>query len=141
MIRVRRSLFALLLMAAAHGAAASDTPEKGYEGFHRAVLASFDPRGWFSHLTAELQAKYDKDTQASLAFVNKIQFMKDEMPRAYRVTGKAPGPGGKGVRLGLAGEGKDFFGKPAALTGSADLVSEAGKWKLASLTWAKRTAP
>ena len=112
-------------------------PEGAYQRFHQAVLASFDPPGWFTHLPAARRQQFDKDVQASLKWVNAVQFMKDEMPRTYRITGKSGS--GNTARLTATGEGRDMFGRPAGeQAGVIDLVNEGGSWKIDQVTWGKR---
>jgi hypothetical protein len=133
-------LIGLLVLAPGY-AAAADEPEIVYQKFHQAVLGPYDPPGLFPFLSAALREQFDKDTVAALKFVNKIQFMKDEMPRAYKLTGKTPRADGKSLRLTVAGEGRDLFKKPTQMTGTVDLINERSEWKIVELTWGKRTAP
>lgn len=130
-------VFALLVFFSA-SAFAADEPEVVYQKFHRAILGPFHPPGLFPFLAAALREEFERDTMKSLRFVNKIQFMKDEIPRSYTVTGKSQG---NPLRLAVAGEGKDAFGQPAQMSGSVELVSERGEWKIQLLSWGKRTAP
>src|SRR6185436_3764773 len=104
------------------------------------IVGSFDPPQWFSYLTAAKRALFDRDTQASLRWVNAVQFMKDEMPRSYQITDRQPGAGGT-LRMNVTGMGKDFFGKPQQQSGVIDLVQEGGTWKISGVTWGKRTLP
>jgi len=127
--------------AASAGLAASQgDPEGAYRSFHQSIVGSFNPPQWFSYLPATKRTLFDRDTQASLRWVNAVQFMKDEMPRSYQITDRQPGAGGT-LRLTATGMGKDFFGKPQQQSGVIDLVQEGGAWKISGLTWGKRTLP
>lgn len=143
---MRRKRFACivlvsLLVFAPGYAAAADEPEVVYQKFHQAILGPFHPPGLFPFLSAALREQFDKDNMAALKFVNKIQFMKDEIPRSYKLTGKTPRADGKSLRLMVAGEGRDLFKKPVQMNGTIDLINERGEWKIVELTWGKRTAP
>ena len=131
------ALFAFLFLAGP--AAAQGDPESAYRAFHQSVLGPFNPQLWISQLPAAKRAAFDKDTQASLKWVNAVQFMKDEMPRSYRITGKTGS--GRSMRLTATGQGKGFMGKPEEQSGVIDLVEESGAWKIDGLTWGKRKLP
>lgn len=139
-VKALRLLLGLLVFFSAI-ATAADEPEIVYQKFHRAILGPFHPPGLFPFLSASLREEFDRDTQKSLRFVNKIQFMKDEIPRSYTVKGKTQPAGGSSMRLAVAGEGKDAFGQAIQTNGTVDMVSERGEWKIQLLSWGKRTAP
>jgi hypothetical protein len=49
---------------------------------------------------------------------------REEWPRSYQITGKQPCAGGA-TCLTAAGTGKDLFGRPQEMAGSAEMVQEA----------------
>lgn len=63
------------------------------------------------------------------------------MPRSYTVTAKAPGSGGKTMRLSATGMGKDFFDRPQQQNGVIELVQEGSGWKISEVSWGKRKLP
>ncbi len=126
--------------ASAKPAASQGDPEGAYRAFHQSILGPFHPPGWISQLPAAKRQHFDRDVQASLKWVNAVQFMKDEMPRTYQITSRQPSSGGT-LRLTATGMGKDFYGKPQEQSGIIDLVQEGGAWKISGVTWGKRTLP
>jgi hypothetical protein len=131
----------LSVLVCAAPALAQGDPESAYRVFHQNVLGSFNPPLWIAQLPEAKRQQFERDTQASLRWVNAVQFMKDEMPRTYHVTSKEPGAGGRLMRLKTTGVGRDFFGKPQELVGVIDLVEERGTWKITEVTWGKRKLP
>jgi RecA-family ATPase len=136
---MRKILLLLASLLLALPAAGQGDPESAYRAFHQSVVGPFNPQQWLSYLPTAKREKFSKDPQAELRWVNAVQFMKDEMPRSYRVTGKSGT--GKSMRLTATGQGKDFFGKPEEQSGVIDLVEEGGTWKVSDVTWAKRKLP
>jgi len=119
---------------AGRGAAQGD-PEGAYQRFHQSVLASFDPPLWLTFYTSARRQQIDRDNQAGARWVASIS--REEWPRSYQITGKQPCAGGA-TCLTAAGTGKDLFGRPQEMAGSAEMVQEGGAWKVRDVVWRKR---
>jgi hypothetical protein len=109
-------------------------PEGAYRAFHQAVVQSFNPPQWLTFYTAARRQQIDKDNQAGARWMASIS--RDEWPRSYQVTGKQPC--GSAMCLTAAGTGKDLFGRPQEMAGTAEMVQEGGAWKIRDVNWRRR---
>lgn len=113
---MRAPFLALLLACAA--ALAADGPEAVYAKMHAAALAH-DLEGVRSH-AAEAQ-------RATMAI--------PEVPKTYRLTGKAVRKDGDAVELRAAGTADSVGLGYTQIFGVVGLVREGGEWKVARLRW------
>lgn len=118
MALLRRAIVVLAFIALCAAARAADDAEAVYAKMHAAALAQ----------DLDQMRLYAAEAQRDALAV-------PDVPRTYRITGKARSRDGNAVELRAAGNGESVGLGYTELFGVIDLVKEKGEWKVARLSW------
>ena len=114
----RRATVLLALLALCAVARAADDPEAVYAKMHAAALA---------HDLEQMRIYATQEQGAALTV--------PDVPRTYRITGKARRRDGNAVELRAEGNGESVGLGYTQLFGVIDLAKENGEWKVERLWW------